>query len=419
MRIHVISTGNEILRGHTLNTNLAFIGDALERHGYSLDREVAVPDATAAIRQAVLEALSAADVVITIGGLGPTSDDVTRDVVAAALGLPLQLDEQVLRTIQAFLGARSRCVSSESMRVQAMVPQGAVVLENPNGTAPGLWCRQGGKVVVMLPGPPRELMPMFTASVLPRLAQVGAPSRASAGLNVCGVPEPTVAETVEAVLRDFPGVTPAYCVRFSGVDVYLTTAPDRAPSLDAALARVRAALGHGALPSGCSGLAEDVGRLLRERGLVLAVAESCTGGSLAAAVTSVPGASEFFQGGVVSYANEWKVRLLGVREETLAQCGAVSAETAAEMLAGLLERHAVQAGVAITGIAGPAGGSPEKPVGLVFIGTAAAERRQVRRYQFPGNRETIRQRAVTAALTQLRLDLLGAPMPDGSGVRER
>ncbi len=406
MRIHAICIGNEVLRGHTLNTNLAFIGETLHRHGYELERELCIPDTAAGIQSAVEQELTVADLVITVGGLGPTSDDLTRDSVAAALGLSLHLDAELVLVIEAYLARRGVCVCNEALKVQALVPDGALVLPNRNGTAPGLWCETAEGIVVMLPGPPRELQPIVVDSVMPRLRQLSVPDRLSCELRVCGQPESVVAEKVEAILGQFGGIRPAYCAKPGRIDVLLSTVLSDAGVLDVAVKLVRDAFARSVLPAGCATAAEAVGQMLRNRGWGLGTAESCTGGGIAASITDLPGASDFFRGALVTYANEWKSRLLGVKEETLQVHGAVSAETAGEMLTGLLERHDVQAGIVVTGIAGPAGGTAEKPVGLIYIGTGVGQMRDVRRYVFAGNRQSVRQRTVATALNQLRLNLL-------------
>ncbi len=407
MNIHVISTGTEILIGHTLNTNLAFLGAMLNAEGYVIRRECCVSDRAADIGSAVRDELAAADLVLTIGGLGPTSDDLTRDVVAAVLGAPLHFDAAVHAAIVTYLGERSVKVPPQALRTQAMIPENATPLINRNGTAPGLWCpRADGKIVVMLPGPPRELQPMFLEDVLPRLRALAEPEIMRRGFTVCGIPESVVADKVELLLTEFPGIEPAYCARLGQVDVRLSAPPAKRPLLEDATRLISAAFGQAVLAEPAANLAQVVGALLQAKGLWLATAESCTGGSIAKEITDVAGASAFFSGGIVSYSNDWKQTLLDVREDTLTQQGAVSAAAATEMLNALFRRYEADAGIAVTGIAGPAGGTPDKPVGLVFIATGVRGKRQVEQYSFPGNREAVRQRTVTTALNQLRLQLL-------------
>lgn len=411
MRIHVVCTGTELLIGQTLNTNLLFLGDKLNAAGYSIAQERCVPDAGREIAAAVAAELQAAQVVITIGGLGPTSDDLTRDAVAAHLGVKLHFDHAVYEAIVAYLAGRAVKVPDQALRVQAMVPDGATVLPNRNGTAPGLWCpAPAGKVVVMLPGPPRELQPMFMESVLPRIQVLGPAEVVRRAFHLCGIPESAAADKVEAALQSFPGIEPAYCAQPYQVTVRLSAKPADQNRLNTVWQQLVTAFGPAVLPEGSGGLAAAVGALLKARHWSLATAESCTGGGIAAAITDVAGSSDYFLGGLVTYANAWKQQLLEVRETTLAAHGAVSAESAGEMLAGLFRRDAVDAGIAVTGVAGPGGGTPEKPVGLVYIATGLRTGKpQIERFQFPGNRETVRLRTVTVALNQLRLQLLGAP----------
>lgn len=408
MKIHVICTGTELLIGHTVNTNLQFLGHELDAAGYEIGQERTVPDGGAAIAAALRDALDAgADVVLTVGGLGPTSDDLTRDAVAAQLGLRLKFDATVHAAIVAYLGERSIRVPPEALRTQAMVPEGATPLPNRNGTAPGLWCpAPGNRLVVMLPGPPRELRPMFRDQALPRLRERGSATVLRRGFHLCGVPESVAADKVARLLTEFPGITPAYCARLGEVDVRLSAPPARADSLEAALRVVHAAFGPAALPPGCPDVAAAVADLLVARGWWLALAESCTGGWIAKTLTDRPGASRFFCGSVVSYSNDWKHTLLDVSADTLARHGAVSAETAGAMLDALFRRYEADAGIAVTGIAGPDGGTPDKPVGLVYIATGVRGRPpQVERSSFPGDRDSIRWRTVTLALNQLRLQL--------------
>ena len=406
VRIHLICIGDEILHGRTLNTNLAFIGDALSREGYSVGRETCVPDEPGAITAALRAELSQADVVVTVGGLGPTSDDVTRPVVSEALGLALRLDADLQATIEAYLAQRHVRIPREAVRLQAMVPETAIVLPNRAGTAPGLWCPRQGGAVVMLPGPPREFQPMVTECVLPRVRELAPPAGVACTLRACGLPESVVAESVEAVLEGFCGIGPAYCAQPAQVTVRLSASADRKHDLEAARQAVATRLGDSILPDGAASLPEAVGQLLRGMRYSMATAESCTGGMIAAAVTDVPGSSDYFAGSVVSYSNAWKAACLGVTEETLAAYGAVSRETAAEMLDGLRQRHHVDAGVAVTGVAGPGGGTAEKPLGLVFIASGVRGDAEVNRFVFPGDRASVRLRTTSVALNQLRLQLL-------------
>lgn len=403
MNLEVICIGDELLIGHTVNTNLAFIGEQLAGIGHRVAREVCIPDTLTGISAAVSEASVRADVVITVGGLGPTSDDMTRDAVASATGLELEYRADAHAAIRHWLGERSVRVPEEAMRRQAQVPRGGERLPNTNGTAPGLWLDSGTTIVVCLPGPPGELCPMVENEVLPRLKQRFPPSVLIRTLPTAGIPESVLSRQLEAELGDrYPHVQPAYCAGPNRVDVRLTAPVEHAAQLDAAEAVARKTLADGVLPGDARNLPEAAGVLLRERSWTLAVAESCTGGAIAKAITDVPGASEYFLGGLVSYSNAWKQAWLQVPEETLQTHGAVSPETAEAMLDGLRRVTGCDAGVCVTGIAGPGGGSPDKPVGLVYVGTCVEGENRVAKQIFPGNRDAVRQRTVIVALDQLR-----------------
>ena len=406
MTIHAICIGTELLLGHTVNTNLAFLGNELQAAGYAVEREICIPDTPATVAAELSRELADAEVIVTVGGLGPTSDDITRQTVADELGLPLVFQPDVYHRIAEYLARRNVNVPDEALRAQAMVPEGARILPNKNGTAPGLCCIQGEKLVFMLPGPPRELQPMVRESVMPLLREKYAPTLAIAAVSSCGIPESSVAARVEQILKSYPEVHPAYCARPFMVDVRLATEPANRSRLDAAEQAVRRALGNAVIGSGGTSLPAALGELLRARNATLATAESCTAGQISSAITSVPGSSSYFAGGIVSYSNTAKQQLLGVNEQTLETHGAVSEHVALEMMQGAMERLAASTGIAVTGIAGPGGGTEEKPVGLVYIATGTDAVYAVRRYVFPGNREAVRQRTVTVALNQLRLQLL-------------
>ncbi len=404
MRIVVVSIGSELLIGHTINTNLAFIGEQLAGAGYTVDREVCIPDQTEVLASTIAEELGRAQVVITIGGLGPTRDDMTREIAARILGAPLREQPTARRHIEDYLGARLNRLPQEALRVQSLVPQGATALLNDNGTAPGLWCPTGNGALVLLPGPPRELRPIFVEQVLPRLRELLPPDSCRRGLRVCGMPESVVAEHLETNLELEPEIELAYCARAGEVDIRLTAEPTMAQRLDQLLEQIKRLFGQAVVPDS-GDLAASVADLLTARGWRLALAESCTGGLLGARLTERPGASDFFTGGVVCYSNQVKRELLGVPEETLQHDGAVSEATVRGMALGIMKRLATETAIAITGIAGPDGGSLDKPVGLVYIATGVNQDIQVRRRVFNGNRESIRQRAATAALNDLRIHL--------------
>lgn len=401
MEIRIVCVGTELLIGHTLNSNLAFLGGALEAQGYAVARETCIPDDPAVMRGVFARELAESDLLILVGGLGPTRDDLTRQVAGDVLGAGLEFHQEIFDGIADFLTRRGVALRPEAIRIQSMVPAGATPLPNGNGTAPGLWCPVRSKAMVLLPGPPRELRPMFIGQVLPRLPELGGPEVSRLSLSVCGVPESLVEERVDRVLAAFPAVAPAYCARPSFVDVRLTGRRGGEAELEQALASLRREFRQEALDEGCGDIVRAIGDLLVRRGWRLATAESCTGGGLGAALTACPGASDWFSGGIVAYSNACKETLLGVAAGTLRSCGAVSGQTAREMVSGLADRLGAECGVAITGIAGPGGGTPEKPVGLVYIAVAVPGKVTVHRQVYPGDREAVRERAIASALVGL------------------
>jgi nicotinamide-nucleotide amidase len=421
MRIELINTGTELLIGQTLNTHVHWIGGELFALGLRLARQTCVPDG-AVIGTVIEEAMKRSDVILVTGGLGPTSDDETRERVADLLALPLERDEAVVEAITAHLASRHRELTVGTLR-QALVPRGAIVLENPFGTAPGLHIEPrerpdvpGGQGVhlFLLPGPPRELYPMFRGKVIPRLESLRADARMPEVryFRLYGVGESRIAESLEASLRATGIEDLGYCVPPG--EVVIRCVGSRA-DLEACGALIREAFPEALFAEGESTMEHVVIAELRRRREFVATAESCTGGLLAHRLTNVPGASDVFGSGIVSYANEAKSALLGVPANLIAERGAVSDETARAMATGILRVSGADHALAVTGIAGPAGGTPEKPVGTVFI--ALASRRApavVLREFFPFEREMFKVQATQAALNLLRRRLAGfdpAPTP--------
>ena len=405
--VELVTTGSELLLGWVVNSHIAWLGRRLGELGLTLSRAVTVPDGPA-IRGAVAEALERADIVLITGGLGPTSDDLTRDVVAELLDRPLKEDAVIVEQIRARF-ARRGLVAPDMVRVQARVPAGADVLENEHGTAPGLHLEHGGRHVFLLPGPPRELQPMYDGQVVPWLRRVFPEARAvdCVVLRTLGVGESAAQELIEpAVRRECPGVEIGYCARSGEVDVRLVAHRDP-DAVARAAAICREALADCVYGEGDDTLERVVIRLATERGRSLATAESCTGGLVAHRLTNVPGSSAVFLGGAVTYANEEKVRQLGVPPELIARHGAVSAEVASAMAAGIVARSGASLAVTTTGIAGPGGGSPEKPVGTLWLGMATAAGTQAFPRRLAQERETFKFMASQAALDLLRRSLLG------------
>jgi len=404
MRVEVINTGTELLLGNVVNTHLAFL--ARELFPLRIQRQATVPDG-GAIRQALEESFARADLVLVTGGLGPTTDDITRDIVSELLGLPLLQDPAVLAAIVSRFARRGFSMT-ERVKRQAEVPRGAAVLANAHGTAPGLYFPRSARSphLFLLPGPPRELEPMFQNQVTPILrgllpSGTGVESRV---YKVIGLGESVVEEKVGREILAIEGIELGYCARPGAVDVRCI---GTGAMLERAHSIMNSGLRENIVSSDGRSLEEVVVALLTERGERLALAESCTGGFVANQVTNVPGSSEVFVEGFVTYANRAKTRSLGIDERLLAAHGAVSAEVAAAMAVNARERTGVEHALSLTGIAGPGGGTKEKPVGTVFIGLASVERKtEVHRHRFPTDRETFKSLASQAALDQLRRRLL-------------
>ena len=410
MKLEVVTIGSELLLGQIVDTNAAELGRALAAAGAEVVRHLSVADRPDAIRAAVSESLQRTGFVITTGGLGPTRDDMTKLEVAAIFGKPLKLDEGVLRSLEERFRRLGRAMPAVN-RTQAEVPEGATVLPNPRGTAPGLWMEDGnGRVVVMLPGVPSEMRGLLAEEVLPRIA------RRSAGhvvrsrtVRTTGIAESALAERVGAIEESIAPLTLAYLPSVDGVDLRVTAWGLRADEADGALSAAATTLreraGEHCYGEDGTDLAATVLNQLRARGARLVVAESCTGGLLGSRITAVPGASEVFIGGVVAYDNVVKSGMLDVAPELLERHGAVSEEVVSAMALAVQRQFAVDAALAITGIAGPSGGTPEKPVGTVWMAARlGAEGRALKRI-FPGDRGEIRARAAQAALDLLRRSL--------------
>ena len=415
MNIELINTGSELMLGRVLNTHQQWLCRQLADLGYVVTRQVGVADTAEDIERAVREALSRADFIITTGGLGPTSDDITRDRIAALLGRKLTEDPAIVAHVEAFFAKRNRPMPV-STRVQAMVPDDALVLHNAHGTAPGLALhvspnpfRSGGRAswLLMLPGPPRELRPMFTNQVAPLLKD----KLPLDGDFVCrtlrtvGIGESYLEERIAGPLKPLMdlGLDLGYCAHTGAVDVRFVARGCGADADVAEAARIVYELaGEHIFGEGDDELEQVLVRRLTERKQTLALAESCTGGFLANRLTNVPGASAVFLAGLVTYSNAAKEQFLGVRAETLAVHGAVSEAVAREMADGARTRTGADFALALTGIAGPGGGTAEKPVGTVFIALATASGTKVINPMNRYDRETFKYVSALQALELLR-----------------
>ena len=415
MNLEVLTIGTELLLGLTVDTNAAELGRALAAAGAEITRRTTVADRPEAIRAGVAEALDRTGFVITTGGLGPTRDDMTKTVVADLFDKQLVLDERLLAGLEARFKNLGRPMPALN-RTQAEVPEGATVLPNPRGTAPGLWVEDArGRVVVLLPGVPREMRGLLVEEVLPRLvARQGTERRVvlSRTLRTTGIAESALAERVGPIEPEIAPLTLAYLPSVDGVDLRVTAwglAPrDAEARLAAVVERLRAAVGEHGYGEDGADLAAVVLDALRQGRHRLGVAESCTGGMVAERVTNIPGASATFIGGVVAYADVVKTAALKVPIETLEAHGAVSEETVRAMAEGAQRLFSADCTIAVTGVAGPGGGTPEKPVGTVWFAARVHTAARAVRRVFPGDRDEIRRRAAQAALDLLRRQLADA-----------
>jgi nicotinamide-nucleotide amidase len=412
----IIAVGTELLVPPRVDTNSLYITERLNEHGIEVRAKTVVGDRRGDMESALRAALSRTELVVLCGGLGPTEDDVTRDAVAAVIERPLEEDGGVVDAIRQRFAARGARMP-EINRRQAMVPQGAVLLPNVLGTAPGLWIEHDGRAVVVLPGPPGELKPMFDRVVADRVAPLAGDFRLHRRvLRVCGRTESEVDEATSPVysrwLHEEPAVFTTVLTSPAQVELHLTTRTASASAasarLDAATAELAVVLGPDLYSTDGRTLEETVGALLRERAWRIAVAESCTGGLVSSRLTDVPGSSDYVTLNVVCYSNESKVAWLGVSQSDLDSCGAVSESVAEAMADGVRERAGASLGIGVTGIAGPGGGTEAKPVGTVVIAVTTADRRVVRTFRFPVGRTRVRQFAAQMALDLARRVLVGA-----------
>lgn len=411
--IEVVTIGDELLLGFTIDTNAAHLARALASIGVHIVQRTTVGDEPTEIARVVGQALDRTGAVITTGGLGPTSDDLTKESIAALFGRGMRLDETHLAWMEDRWQKRFQRPLPATNRQQAMLPEGAVKLENHHGSAPGIWLEdERGRWVAMLPGVPHEMRGMLGDTLLPLVA-----ARITAGtvvrsltLRTTGIAESVLADRIQSMDGGPLGISLAYLPSIAGVDLRLTvrdvTADEASSALSEAAARLRDRLGTSIYGEDDVDLAAIVLDLCRKRGLTIGVAESCTGGLLGARLTAISGSSDVLRGGVIAYHNDVKVEQLGVRAATLAAHGAVSEEVVREMAAGVRRAVRTNIGLAITGVAGPTGGSPEKPVGTVWIAADVDGDTQTALHRMWGDREDIRQRAAQWTLELIRLRLI-------------
>lgn len=415
----IVAVGSEMLTPFRVDTNSLLITERLNRIGFDVRLKAVVADDVAELASVLDGALVWANLIVITGGLGPTEDDITRDAVARVLGVPLDVDETIVGRIRERF-ARRGMTMPENNRRQAMVPRGAVVLPNANGTAPGLWIERGDTALLLMPGPPREMTPMLDSVIAERLA----PKAGGAGLfrrvlKITGRTESDVDATVGPIYTQWTAqaipIATTILAQLGQIELHLTAqAPSRAEAdraLDPAVRQMQDALGAAIYSTDGRPLEAVIGDMLRERHMTIAVAESCSGGLLASRLTDVPGSSDYVELGVVCYSNRSKTELADVPEPLIAEHGAVSEPVARALADGIRARARTAVGVGITGIAGPGGGSSDKPVGTVAIGVVTPEHARVRTFQFLGGREMVKFQSAQAAMNMLRLILLKADAP--------
>lgn len=412
MTVELISVGTELLLGNIINTNASYLAEHCALLGLSCYHQSVVGDNEERLEEELRRALSRSDIVILSGGLGPTKDDLTKEVTARVFGWELKEDAHTRARIQEYFERnRRRKITSNNWK-QALVPEGATVVDNHNGTAPGLILEKDGKTAVLLPGPPNELRPMFERDIAPYLNKREPEGIYSRMIKICGMGESQVESQITDLMeRENPTLAPY--AKTGEVHLRVTAKAGDEEQAEALIRPVEEELYQrfGKLiytDREEVTLEAAVVSLLEERGMTLTTAESCTGGLLAGRIMNVPGASNVYQEGHITYSNEAKEKILGVKHGTLATYGAVSRQTAAEMAAGAAAAAGASAALSVTGIAGPGGGTREKPVGLVYIGCQVDGRVRVEEYHFTGSREKNREFAVVNALTILREELLKA-----------
>ena len=410
MKAEILSVGTELLMGQIANTNAQYISKRLPEVGIGVFYHSVVGDNPGRLEESLKLALSRADIVITTGGLGPTQDDLTKETIAKTLGLSMELHQKSFERIKAYFQGNGKVMVESNFR-QAYFPQGAIIMENDMGTAPGCIIPVGdSQFIVMLPGPPKELHPMFDTCVLPFFFKRREIPLLSRFIRVVGVGESLVEEKIISLVDGQTNPTFATYAKDGIVTIRITAEDDERQGevlLDKAEAQIREILGDAVYTASDEELEEAVMKLLKEKGMTIACAESCTGGQLAQVITAHEGASNVFSMGVITYSEDAKMKLLGVRSETLQKYTVYSAQVAEEMAEGLQKLSGADVCVSITGIAGPGGGTEEKPVGTVFIGVKCRNKLSVTEHHFTGgNRDRVRTLSVIHALNHVRKELI-------------
>lgn len=418
MNAYLISIGDELLIGQTVNTNAAYIGKMISDINISIVKTSVIGDKLKFLIDEFDYASTKADLIIITGGLGPTHDDITRSAVVQYFKTELVLRDEVIEDIKSMLGKRGRTITKVH-EDQAMVPEIAEVIRNYNGTAPGYWIEQNKKIFVVMPGVPYEMKGMMDSYIIPKLLEkLGQPTEfiKKSTLQTTGIPESTLSERLGDLNELLEDAELAFLPNQYGVRLRITvksedeeTAKNKLISIEQ---KIRSKVGRYIYGRDDETLEQVVGRLLKERSLRVATAESCTGGGLSDRITNIAGSSDYFERGVVTYSNAAKVELLKVNEDTIHEKGAVSQEVAMQMAEGIKAISGAEIGIALTGIMGPGGGSANKPVGTVYIGYCDDKVCTAKRYQFGEDRMLNKQRATQAALEMLRRNILGIPLDE-------
>lgn len=411
MVCELISVGTELLLGNIVNTNTQFLAEKCALLGLSMYHQVTVGDNRERLTQVIRTALDRSDIVILTGGLGPTEDDLTKEVCAEVMGFSLAEDPHTRQMIESYFKNNIYKEIPDNNWKQAIVPQGAIVLDNHNGTAPGLILEKDNKTAILLPGPPNELIPLFNEQVYPYLEKLRPEVIRSQMVKVCGIGESQVEDKLLDLIDSQTNPTIATYAKTGEVHLRITASAATTEEADSMIKpvvkEIKKRLGDAVYSTKENeSLEMAVVRLLKKNGLTVTTAESCTGGMLAARLVNVPGVSDVYREGYITYSNKAKRRLLDVNKSTLKKYGAVSGQTAREMAIGGVFANGADVCVATTGIAGPDGGTEEKPVGLVYISCYLKDKVTVERFQFKGNREKIREQTVVKALDLLRRSIL-------------
>ena len=408
MRIELITIGDELLLGQIVNTNIAFIGSKIAEQGLRVAAQMSVPDEEEALEAAIRQALDRSDVVITTGGLGPTVDDTTKSVFCGIFGKELSENKMILDDLLTRYG--QDC--SEAVRSQATVPEDTEIIMNSVGTAPGFIFSDGKKLAIVLPGPPRELAPMLEEVVLPKLSQIShiGGFYLQKTLRTISVGESDVDQRMRRLIQQVESVSYGLMARPYQVDIRLSCIAESKECarefISEAEGLVRGEFGNSIFGEAKQKLEEVVGKMLRENRLTIALAESCTGGLISSRITDISGSSDYLRGTMVVYSNDWKQNLLDVPAKVLEEHGAVSEETARAMAEGVRKKGQSDLGLAVTGIAGPTGGSDQKPVGLVYIALSDSRKTTCKKFNFPGDREVVKFRSSQVALNMVRRYIL-------------